>query len=518
MDRARQKKIRNIRVIMTNIFMSVSVIAIVFVLMLIAMGFSFNESGHLEQSGLLQLVSNPSGASVKIDGEPQFGHTEFSKMLNSNSHKVEITRKGYDSWSDDVTIDAGLLTRVDWVRLFPTKPEIANAKSFKEIRLAQFSPNRKSLLLIESGSSMLQRIDIQSEKAETKQFDLAKIIGASAEDYRDGIIAIAGWSENNNKLLLSFKSHEKPSWYVIDLEHSDRSINITKALNRNFSDALVANDNITRLWALEDGKLFFVNLDDNKVSEPIADKVATIANNRNNVFFINTEIIVQADGEGDAKSGETTERHLNSYKEGEDSYVSIATLKSNDNLLIAGTYWNEEWLAYSDGSKLTILGGKYPSYGKDSNNALEAKFKAKLKDAPTHISAGGNNHVVVFYGAKEITSYDIETKRDYTTKLDNEISDIRWLDDYLLWQNLEYKLVIRDFNGSNRRTIADNVNADLPAAISENNRWLYYFELPAVAEDSSEASEGAAEGDKTAAGDNELEHPVTITLKREKLQ
>ena len=37
MDRAKAKKMRNIRVIATNIFMSISVVAIVFVLMLVAM-------------------------------------------------------------------------------------------------------------------------------------------------------------------------------------------------------------------------------------------------------------------------------------------------------------------------------------------------------------------------------------------------------------------------------------------------------------------------------------------------
>ena len=75
MDRARQKKIRNIRVIATNIFMSISVVAIVFVLMLIAMGFTFNENGGFEQSGLLQLASHPSGASVEIDGnQPVWSH------------------------------------------------------------------------------------------------------------------------------------------------------------------------------------------------------------------------------------------------------------------------------------------------------------------------------------------------------------------------------------------------------------------------------------------------------------
>ena len=64
MDRQRTKRIRSARVIATNIFMGIAVVAIVAVLLLIAMGFSFNEKGNLEQSGLLQLASRPSRATV----------------------------------------------------------------------------------------------------------------------------------------------------------------------------------------------------------------------------------------------------------------------------------------------------------------------------------------------------------------------------------------------------------------------------------------------------------------------
>ena len=85
MDRQRKKKIQNIRIIITNILMAISVIGIVFILMLIAMGYSFNEDGGLEQSGLAQISSRPKGATVEIDGETQFGHTDISKMLSSGA-------------------------------------------------------------------------------------------------------------------------------------------------------------------------------------------------------------------------------------------------------------------------------------------------------------------------------------------------------------------------------------------------------------------------------------------------
>lgn len=144
MEWTKSKKFRNLRVIATNIFMCISVIVIVFILMMIAMGFTFTESGKLEQAGLIQIVSYPSDASVSIDGDAQFGHTEFSKMLSSGSHQIKITKPGYDSWNKDQKIDAGLLTRIDWIRLFPKKSQTTDVHSFEDLRLATFSSNRKT--------------------------------------------------------------------------------------------------------------------------------------------------------------------------------------------------------------------------------------------------------------------------------------------------------------------------------------------------------------------------------------
>ena len=56
------KKIRNARIIATDIFMLIAVIAIVFIMMLIAMGFSFTNNGRIEQSGLVEISSRPSSA------------------------------------------------------------------------------------------------------------------------------------------------------------------------------------------------------------------------------------------------------------------------------------------------------------------------------------------------------------------------------------------------------------------------------------------------------------------------
>ena len=160
MDRQRKKKIQNIRIMITNILMAISVIGIVFILMLIAMGYNFNENGGLEQSGLIQISSSPKGATVEIDNETQFGRTDISKMLSSGDHRVKISKDGYDSWERTIKVDAGLLTRIEWARLFPLKANTATVAQFSNLRLAEFSDNRKNLFVIEHDSPIASYINI----------------------------------------------------------------------------------------------------------------------------------------------------------------------------------------------------------------------------------------------------------------------------------------------------------------------------------------------------------------------
>ena len=499
MDRARQKKIRNVRVIATNAFMSISVIAIVFVLMIIAMGYTITEDG-LEQSGLLQVASHPSGASVEIDGNSQFGHTEFSKMLSSAEHKVRISKDGYDSWSRDVKIDGGLLTRIEWVRLFPNNPDIKNASTYKELRLAQFSQNRKWLVTVEKDSDELVRSDIQPDRLKNTRLKLSDLLGTDAEKARTGELSVLDWNENCNKAILSWKTEDKTSWHLIDLEHAENSIDLNKQFKHDFTDVAIANSSASKLWALADGNLYRIDISDAKISDIIASQVELIANNKDVVGFVNLENIVQKDDQP-AK----TERHINTYKDGEESFVTVATLDENQKVagLTMNTYWNEEWLAYSYGKELRILAGKYPSYGKQNSKTLKAILERDLSFAPTLVSRGGKGNVIVFVGGKNMVSYDIETKRYYDTDLGIDITKINWIDDYLLWENVDNNVVVRDFDGSNRRGIAKQASPVLPAVISENNDWLYYFEIPTETIEETDAGQVKS---------------ITINLKREKLQ
>lgn len=470
MDRAKQKKVRNIRVILTNIFMSISVVAIVFVLMLIAMGYSFNESGKLEQAGLLQLSSHPSGASVKIDKSVQFGHTDFSKMLSAGKHAVYIDKEGYDHWEQDVKIDPGLFTRVEWIRLFPKNAHVNNVSSFASLRFAQFSPDRRWLILAEQDSNNLIRINIQDEKLNHETLSLANLLNSSSANARTGEIEIKDWSENYNKVLVRWtRDEDVVSWHLLDLEHSENSINLSNKLNLDFSDVQIADGSASRLWALADGKLYSIDINKYSVSDPLAENVIIFARNKGNVAFIST---------GKDENTGKTKRYLMTYKEGEKGATHIRTLSGKKDLAIniaMGTHWNEEWIAFQVGSSIYVLSGRYPSYGKDETDKLKVKLEKTLDYTPIALSVNQKQRIIIFAGETNYNYYDIETTDAESVALSNPIINVNWLDDYLLWHNVDNKVIIRDFDGGNRRTVAKKASSSLPAVISENNRWLYYF-------------------------------------------
>ena len=260
MDRRKTKKIQNARIVATNIFMGLSVIAIVFVLMLIAMGFTFNESGSLEQSGLVQISSNPGGATVEIDGDTQFSRTQISKMLSATTHHFKITKAGYDTWEKDLKVDAGLLTRVEWVRLFPLKPEKTDIVNFGEPRLVSVSGDRKRMLFLEKDQTELINIDLQGEKAKRTKLSLEKILGTTKGKTLIGNLSVVAWNATNNKIILNWTVEEKATWYLVDLEDIENTINLTSKFSLNFSKILIANDSASKLWVIEAGNLHLIEI------------------------------------------------------------------------------------------------------------------------------------------------------------------------------------------------------------------------------------------------------------------
>ena len=68
MDRTKQEKRQSLKVIISEVIMTLAVIITVTILALIVSGYWLNSDFEVERQGMLQISSVPTGASVNIDG------------------------------------------------------------------------------------------------------------------------------------------------------------------------------------------------------------------------------------------------------------------------------------------------------------------------------------------------------------------------------------------------------------------------------------------------------------------
>ena len=500
MDKNKKRKQRALRVAITNIFMGISVVAIVFVLMFIAMGYSFNnKSGELEQSGLVQIDSEPSGATVEIDGTTQFSHTEMNKMLSPGVHHLVVSKSGYDIWKKDLSVDTGLLTRIEWIRLFPVSPEVSDVASFKNVRLANYSADRKVLLVIEQANPDIIVLNIQDDQVNRTVISLATALGTDDATALTGTIAIKTWSRSSDKVLLTWEHNNTTTWHLVELnkDNAKKSLDLTTKFNLQFSNILIANDSASKLWGIENGNLRLIDADNLTISGVIAKNVEKITNNKDTVAFVN------ANDDGN--------RFVSTYKDGEDGPVVIAKLEKETPTinLAMGTYWGAEWLAYAKDKHVEIISGSYPSYGKSDSANFKTTIKKDLSYVPQLISVDSDERILALAADKNMSSIDLEIKHTYDYTFENAVSKINWLDGFLTWQKTDdNKIFVRDFDGDNQREIVSNADNDYGVNITDNNNWLYYFNVS-----KPETTEATTATTSTTTATT----TTTYTLKREKL-
>ena len=466
--RPRSKRYHNnYRIIAVNLFMAISALALMAVLLLFAMGYSFKK-GSLEQSGLIEINSNPSGASVQIDENQIFNRTTINSMLSAGKHKITVTKEGYDTWSKDFMVESGLFTRIDWVRLFPTAPKIETATELSPLRLSSFSTNRKRLFVLEENATAAKLFDLQAGKLKPTLLPLHEILQevfngdhpASALPKEAKLSPIA-WDSTAEKILFKLELDGKTSWHLANLSNTKESLNLSNKFGLSFDKLTPANDAVSKLWALEQKRLHLIDLENANISASLLSDVLDFTNNQDNLAVIQQQ-------------GQT--RALGIYKNGETTTTPVSTLSKDAPVnLLMGTYWGNEWLAFSDGKTVQLLGGKYPSINNPNRKFKPLQENLDLTFTPTLFSKNAGGRLPVFADEDHIMVFDLERKKNFLSTPPAKLSRLDWLDNYLLWMPKENKIFVQDFDGQNRREILPHTILNSPINLTEDNHYLYYF-------------------------------------------
>jgi hypothetical protein len=478
MYRRPSKKRELIRRVLIYALMTSVVIIVVSGLVFVVLGYQLGQKGQLEQGALLQFASTPGGATVTVDGKVQSAHTPSKMTVLAGEHTIEMSRTGYDNWTKTLDIKAGTLTWINYIRLVPSTHPTVTVATYPTVYDSKAAADGRSLYIQQSGSTpTFQLVDISSDKIKTTA------ITVPAKDYTDATsvgvthtFSIAELSGDGRYLLLQHTYNDKKEWLVVDSQNLDNTKNVTALFDLDISELHFAGDNGSILYALTGGDVRKLDLSASTVSSVLLANVSTFSLYNTNVI---TYIGTTTDG---------TKRVVGLYREGDSAPVILRTTNSGPDVpltVATSHYFNEDYVTISEGAKVDITAGSYPTPGATNISSLKpfASFNLSFSPSKTSFSIGGD--YLVMQSGKTFAGYDIEhqtlasstlstiSPTATTTTLN---SSLDWIDDSHLWSDDSGVVTMRDFDGTNVETFGPAVVGQM-VTLSQDGNYLYSIGL-----------------------------------------
>lgn len=456
MDQDKTKRIQHLKVIASEIVMVVAVILTVSILALIVSGYWLNADFKVERQGLLQVSSIPTGADVNIDGGSSWlQRTNTSKTLSSGEHSVTLSKEGYDTWSKTINIREGLLYRLHYPRLFLENREVEIATDVSDTVFATISPDRSTLLLTNHATKW-HVISLNEEKISTHIIDVGGLFtnSNSSEDSDEksfaGQIIAADWANDNAHVLLNVKIADATEWVLIDIDNIKDSINLSQKFDMNFDDIQIMNNSASTLLSLQGQNLRKIDVASEQISAILAEKIVSLDHYENEVIYVANQ-----------SSDDEKKYTLNTLKLGDDKTTKLDSFKYPAKVVLS-KFYDDKYITMVHDNTVTLY-----------NEADYTKINEfNLSFNPANIKVGHNGEFVIMNTGSDIATLDMEALA--VIEWDTENEDFGWLDNDMIYDISDEKLIVYDFDGLNRREIAKDVDGDFPATITDN-KWLYYF-------------------------------------------
>lgn len=449
-------------------FMTISVITIVVILMLVILGYSFNrQDGRLEQGGLLQFNSIPSGARVTIDDVMQGSLTPSKASVEAKSHSVSMTRAEYRPWQKTIDVTAGGIGWLSYARLMPNTISTDPLRVFPQVTAAVASPERKWIAIQEDATSpAITLVNIESATPKYTTMTIPSSLITPAQTNTPQSFSIDSWSDNENYLLVKRTyDTDKTEWIVIDRANPDQSVNITTTFAIAASKIIFGERGGRDLYAQTDTIVRRINIDNQTLSGALASNVAEFS-----VYDQSTVLYTTLPNPTD-----NNQRTVGYIEQGMNQAETIRSYPAETtNLHIAfGRYFDKRYVAITHGTSLDLLSGTLPRGTTESS--LRSEMSHTLASDNVRLTLSRNSRFVVAQDANGYTTYDIELKKTDTTVFKAPATidkPLQWLDDYSIWSGRGDVLRFYDFDGANQHDIMPVVEG-LDVTLSGDNKYVY---------------------------------------------
>lgn len=472
MHKKRTKRQQRAQLVFIYSLMTVAIVAIVAVLILLVLGYRYNRfDGRVEQGGLVQFNSRPTGATVSVD-DLELGAKTTSKItLTSGKHSIRMTLDGYNDWHKDVNVKPGSILWLNYTRFFPTQPKVNAVTEAAAISSAAESPDGNWMAFVAAANNpTLHLVRLNSDMPTTTTLAIPTTDYTAASDDSGQTFRVLEWDPDNQSVLLRHDFDGNVEYIVVQLRGDGTAYNLSTKLGVPATKIEYSSSDGNVLYALTTShELKRINISKSTVSDAIAESVSDFT--ARNQDFVTYETL--ADDQG--------QRSIGYISRGSNSAKTIAkfTLSNDSPLhLTAGNYYTERYLVESRVNQIDILKVlSLPSSDSNGPVSTELVTSINMTASPTNVGfSPGNNRIIYAQAGGTIVTYDLEIGLLSTKELSTAaMSNVTWIDDFHYAAVVNGNLSYYDYDGTNRQIVTSK-SLDLPAALTSDGKYLYFFE------------------------------------------
>jgi hypothetical protein len=446
------------------------IITIVALIVAFLLGFRFNISkGNIEQYAFLQFSSTPSGAVVTIDGKTVSSKTPNKDSAPSGKHDIVMWRDGYETWKKTVDLKSGTLNWLNYALLVPKKLTVEPVVKYTSLAASLASPEGRSMIILEnSNQPTFNLVDLSSDTIKSTNLTIPVTAYSDAAVFGlSHTFQIDKWDNGGRYLTIKHTYGDEFEWLVLDTQDVASTKNITKTLNITTSKILFSGTSGNLFFALDSaGDIRKINLADGNLSRPLVSGVTDF-----NLYETNLITYNKVDPVGKQTVG--------LYQDGDEKSYDLRSIEANKGTQLKITiarYFNEDYVAISDGKKIDILSGSYPNTANGDAASLKVISSFSVDQDVQNLSFSPSSEYVFVQSGAYFASYDLEYKalKSSTIEGDGATPTFKWLDDNYIWSDRDEKLTIREFDGENIHFI-NQVVIGQSVVITHNGRYIYSF-------------------------------------------
>ena len=448
------------------------VIAIVTViLVLIGNGWYVDRNtGDLIQNGQLIINSDPDGATIYLNGHQERPKTAGRLVVPSGAYAVTLKRDGYRDWQTNVTLDGGVIERLDYARLIPQNLSPAVIQTFASTPYALSQSNDRRYLTLQFTDKPLTFfiMDLTQPDATPKEITLT---AAQFSDQKQiGTLSIGEWADDNKHFVAkNVVDNVVKDYFVVNRAAPEETVNITKELRLAAGTELSLRDLAYDQYYVYDPALKTldtINLD----GKAAVNKPKNVLAYR--TFGSDMVLYVTTDG---ASSTSKVQARLAS---GDKTYLMRELAVSSTYLLALAKQGSSPVVAVGAPSenKVTVLRNPVGYLQNHTDQTVPMATTVLQVTAPSDVSFSTDGTAVMARGGQNVATHNFDEDRSAKFVLTVPVSaeKLYWVDGKHLKIASGGFAYIVDYNGDNLQKLNPTLDS-LSSYYDNNYQALFTF-------------------------------------------